>query len=305
MIRPVRHGFTLVELLVVIAIIGVLVSLLLPAVQATREVARRSQCMSNIRQLIIALHSYEFAHEHFPAGVTNETGPVRNVPEGNHLSWIAQILPELEEGARYHNLDATKGAYHQRNNLVRQSIVPLLICPSDSTPLSPVSNYAGVHHHKEAPIDADNKGVLFLNSRITFDEIVDGSSYTIAVGEKLINGPEDLGWMSGTAATLRNPDKGVFIGGPPAGGGPLAWDTPPPWYDRPEDREAGQGDANPFITVGGNPQTPLAVRGFGTYHPGYALFAFADGSVRGLSPPPSIFWKLANRKDRTIIEEPW
>jgi prepilin-type N-terminal cleavage/methylation domain-containing protein len=303
--RFFRRGFTLVELLVVIAIIGVLVSMLLPAVQASREASRRAQCMSNVRQLILAIHGYEFSQEHFPPGVTNDKGPVRNLPEGNHLGWIAHILPELDEGARYSRLDPTVGAYHQRNNLVRQSIIPMLLCPSDPSPRSPVSNYAGVHHHKEAPIDVDNTGVLFLNSKITFDEIVDGSSYTAAVGEKIVNGPQDLGWISGTAATLRNPTNGLVTGGAPAGGGPLAWDTPPPWYDRPEDADKIDGESDPFITVGGDPQTPRLVGGFGSNHAAAVVFAFADGSVRSLNAGPKAFEQMCNRKDRTIIEEVW
>ena len=122
---PATHGgFTLVELLVVIAIIGVLVALLLPAVQASREAARRSSCANNVRQIIIALHDYEHAHEHFPAGSTNPTGPIKNLPQGDHMSWIARILPDLGEQARFRQIDFTVGAYHKLNNPMRQTIDP-------------------------------------------------------------------------------------------------------------------------------------------------------------------------------------
>ena len=95
-----RHhptAFTLVELLVVIAIIGILVALLLPAIQASRESARRASCTNNMSQLILAVHDYEAAHEFYPAGTVNPTGPIQNLPNGHHISWIVRILPYIEE----------------------------------------------------------------------------------------------------------------------------------------------------------------------------------------------------------------
>ncbi len=114
-----RRGFTLVELLVVIAIIGVLVALLLPAVQSAREAARRVQCLNNVTQLGLSLHSYEFHHETLPPGVTNPDGPIRNEPQGLHVSWIVKVLPYLEQHAVYRKFDQSLGAYDPANAEVR------------------------------------------------------------------------------------------------------------------------------------------------------------------------------------------
>jgi prepilin-type N-terminal cleavage/methylation domain-containing protein/prepilin-type processing-associated H-X9-DG protein len=207
LIRPPRlggpTGFTLVELLVVIAIIGILVALLLPAIQASRESARRAMCTNQMRQLLLALHDYEMAHEHFPAGTVDATGPVRNLPSGHHISWIARILPYIEERVLYDSLDLSLSAYHHKNDRARQTAINLLICPSNPSDYWPYSNYAACHHDVEAPIDTNNKGAFFLNSRLTRDDLKDGAAYTLFLGEKF---PDnfDLGWLSGTSSTLRN-----------------------------------------------------------------------------------------------------
>jgi len=201
--RSHANGFTLVELLVVIAIIGILFALLLPAIQASRESARRTMCTNQISQLILAVHDYEAAHEHYPAGTVNPAGPIQNLPNGHHISWIAPILPYLDEHALYDNIDPSLSAYHQKNDRARQTTVGLLICPSCPADEWPYSNYAGCHHDVEAPIDANNRGVFFLNSRIMRDDLKDGAAHTLFIGEKLPD-DYDLGWLSGTPATLRN-----------------------------------------------------------------------------------------------------
>ena len=196
-------GFTLVELLVVIAIIGILVALLLPAIQASRESARRTQCTNQIGQLILAVHDYEAAHEVYPMGTADAQRPIKNLPKGNHISWIARILPYLEESALYSSIDPSLSAYHQKNDRARQVTIGQLICPSCPANDGPYSSYAGCHHDAEAPIDTTNRGVFFLNSRITREDLKDGAGYTLFLGEKL---PDnfDLGWLSGTPGTLRN-----------------------------------------------------------------------------------------------------
>src|SRR3954463_12540448 len=198
-----RSGFTLVELLVVIAIIGILVGLLLPAIQASRESARRASCTNRISQLILGVHEFETAHEYYPSGTVNPKGPIQNLPNGQHISWIVRILPHIEEAAVYGIIDTSLSAYHQKNDRARQKSIELLMCPSSAADDGPYSNYAACHHDAEAPIDTTNNGVFFLNSKITRDDIKDGATYTLFLGEKLVDN-FDLGWISGTPSTLRN-----------------------------------------------------------------------------------------------------
>jgi prepilin-type N-terminal cleavage/methylation domain-containing protein len=225
-----REAFTLVELLVVIAIIGIMVALLLPAIQASRESARRATCTNQLGQLILALHDFEAAHGHFPAGTVNETGPIRNLPAGNHMGWMAHILPYIEEVPLYQNIDLSQSAYHFKNDRARQAMIGLLICPSSPAVEGPYSNYAACHNDKEAPIDVSNAGAFILNTKITRDDLKDGAAHTLFLGEKGVE-DFDLGWLSGTPGTLRN--VGVPLNNLPRSGG---WSASLPWlYDHPPD----------------------------------------------------------------------
>src|SRR5690349_1429964 len=151
-----QRAFTLVELLVVIAIIGVLVALLLPAVQSAREAARRASCANNVTQLGLSVHNFEFHFETLPAGVLNSDGPIRNEPQGQHVSWIVQVLPYLEQRNLYQKFNQAAGAYAAENAQVRATVVSILRCPSDPVPqvnqASTIarSGYAGCHHDVEA-----------------------------------------------------------------------------------------------------------------------------------------------------------
>jgi len=291
--RMRRNGFTLIELLVVIAIIAILIALLLPAVQQAREAARRTTCKNNLSQLILAVHNYEMAYEVLPPGTVNPTGPVRNEAKGYHMSWAVQLLPYIDQTPAFRQIDFKKGVYDASNQSVRNARIMVLLCPSsDYSPMAGdpgQSNYAGCHHATETGIDANNNGVFFLNSHVRFDEITDGSSNTIFIGEKLIEPRDgerlnDLGWMSGTRATLRN------TGAPPNEG----------VKDLLEGRFSGP-DGAPRKPPGD--RGPLFVGGFSSAHPGGAQFAFGDGSVRFLSEniSPQLYRNLGNRADGKIV----
>ena len=282
-IPTAETGFTLVELLVVIAIIGILVSMLLPAVQAAREAARRTACLNNLSQLGLAVHNYEFSNECLPAGVTNPEGPIRSEPDGIHVSWIVQILPYLEEQTAYRMFDQQLGAYAPQNEPVRELTLSVLRCPSfpgERDPSVALSNYAGCHHDTESPIDEDNHGLLYLNSSLRYSDILDGSSKTILIGEMLPR-PKSLGWVSGTRATLRNTSRFEL-------------------FRRSNRRSTGSKTSDEETAELG----PLTVGGFGSTHPGGALFALADGSARFLQEnmAPKVFQQLGDRADGKLMQ---
>ena len=298
-----RPGFTLVELLVVIAIIGVLVGLVLPAVHSSRDTARRLGCQNNLVQLILAVNSYEMAHGVYPPGTTNDQGPVLSIPNGYHHSWISQILPYVEQKNAYEHLDRSVSVYDPRNKPVRVLGISAVRCASSWLREHGYSDYAGVHHDVEAPIDVDNNGVFYLNSRVRYQDVTDGSSQTLFIGEKLtLDG--DLGWLSGTRSTLRN--TGTPLNATTAVGSRTPADVRSPSWPPGEDENAKPEDENaPSMVVNGIPSGPAAVGGFYSLHNGGANFARGDGSVTFVSQniAPEVYQRMGHRADGALQQE--
>ena len=204
------RGFTLVELLVVIAIIAMLTVALMPAIQNARAAARRTKCKNNLMQLAMAIQNYEMANTRYPSGVRDSAaGPIRHAESGEHHSWTIALLPYLDEFAMHRHVAMDAGVYDPQNARIRNMQLPTLTCPDEPTSTTfPASSYAACHHDVEAPIDATNSGVFFLNSQVNMEEVRDGLSPTIFFGEKRTD-TDDFGWMSGTRSTLRNTGTGL------------------------------------------------------------------------------------------------
>ena len=199
-------GFTLVELLVVIAIIGIMVGMLLPAVQAAREAARRMQCSNNLKQITLALHNYESTYKQFPAGRTNMG-----------ISVHAAILPFIEQVNAYDLVDPSVDWDHANNVDATETEIPPFLCPSDpnvdnGTNLRgtnyranqgsgilwglPPTNPANVNYGMPEP-----DGVFFLEKRMRFRDIIDGRVHTAAFSEhglgdfsNAVSSPSDTFW---------------------------------------------------------------------------------------------------------------
>ncbi len=217
--RP-RHGFTLVELLVVVAIIGVLVALLLPAVQAAREAARRTQCVNNLKQLGMALANFESAKSTFPSGADSKPYPPAGAgfPQ-TFFRWsaFAHLTPYLEQTAARDQLDldlplyAANGTVFPQNQFGVALQLPEFLCPSDRR--EPVSQNFGPTNYaacagtgKSAGTPHDTDGTFFINSRMRIREVTDGTSKTVAMSE----GTLGLDPMSGTPRSQIDPQQ-VYV----------------------------------------------------------------------------------------------
>jgi prepilin-type N-terminal cleavage/methylation domain-containing protein len=273
--RQSPRGFTLVELLVVIAIIGILVALLLPAVQAAREASRRTQCQNHLKQYGLSLQNYHDVHRKFPIG---------NVPNRN-WGFHAMLLPHLEASSVHEMIDfeyngwcfAFCGSVPPERDPGNR-VLDVDFCPSDPNAgriwtgdptqgRHGCSEYLGVIGTSTAL----NDGMLFSGSTTAMRDVLDGTANTIIMGERGI--PDDLYWGwpycgSGTAG-LGDGDNVLYTGG---GYGP------------------GQPDGNHNLH-------------FWSYHPGGALFVRVDGSVQflGYSLDFAVFQALSTRAGGEVL----
>src|SRR5262245_14024849 len=317
-LRAQRHGaFTLVELLVVIAIIGVLVALLLPAVQMARESARRMQCSNNLKQCPLAAHGYHDAYNVLPPGRLDHRGAI---------TWAVQILPYMEQDNYFKLWDITRLYYDQGANVtagdaIRQTPVKTYRCPSRSRTLS-------------ISINGDTPDTPFSGARSPPDYYTGAvSDFAACIGNDTTPESSGIAGEGGNGAFSVALIPWIYVRAP--GSGPPAILGPQKSMTRfgnitdglsntfffgekhvrnnqfgngnsEGDGSVYNGDILAFACRPAGRINPLALgptdrfrTQFGSYHPGVCQFAFGDGSVRAIpvNITPSILDALAQRDD--------
>jgi len=284
------HGFTLVELLVVIAIIGILIALLLPAVQSAREAARRLQCTNHLKQIGLALHNYHSAQGAFPPGGVSRPGGT-TTESGGH-SYLVMILPYMELDQVYGDIVINLGHDHSTNEWLRRIPINHYICPSrgpegydrSSNVFPPPAEgiqdnvwyfghyiatmgakgeneYNGTTYPLQGPLTAggfSTTGILTRDSGTRISRIGDGSSNTTMVGEHSWKSNSYNPWPAGIGSS---------------GGGQHATMLKNVYYPM---HSVGRDECTNDLTVCNDVS-------FGSLHPGGANFLFGDGSVHFLS----------------------
>ncbi|MCO6455731.1 MAG: DUF1559 domain-containing protein [Pirellulaceae bacterium] len=319
------------ELLVVIAIIGILIALLLPAVQAAREAARRTQCVNNLKQQALALHNFHDTYQRFPSahqiGVTWYSTFRRRLPpggltpgssypqEGPFWSWMMRIAPFAEMETLYDaaNLEGTPAGWPWWQQLPngQGSIcgVPskVFACPSDTrsdkfygsgTTRAALTSYLGVSGRNQFLEAQGQDGILYVNSGIKFGDILDGTSQTLMIGERPPSVNLQYGWQwAGSGDFPHFGAADVVLGVHERAGDPAAVSD----YYRP-------GSVN-------DPNDVHRLH-FWSLHPGGANWAMADGSVQFFTYyidgvqngdtgfQPTVLERMSTRADNDVVEVP-
>lgn len=315
--RP-TFGFTLVELLVVIAIIGVLVALLLPAIQAARESARRNQCVNNLKQIGLAVQSRHDAKKLFPSGrlgrPASSTGGVNTFG----VSWAFELLPYVEQMPLFQALKRTLPSTDPANSLAMRSAVSTFFCPSRREPAAdrdfdnndkpaPEENrgvaaggdYAGsagldinfgINNLNGEPADVIG-GVLYTFSRISMKDVTDGTSQTIAVGEKYLPTEDEARQRSDFKEDMMHYYQGdtAFFAGDHR-------------FAIMADTSCGMahGQAPAGATCGANELW----KQFGSEHSGLSNFVFLDGHVKAIASEvdPIMLQRVSTIADDQVVD---
>jgi prepilin-type N-terminal cleavage/methylation domain-containing protein len=291
--RKRSPGFTLVELLVVIAIIGILVALLLPAVQAAREAARRMQCTNNMKQIVLSLHNYHDVNNRIPQSSNGGNGTA---------SYLCRLLPFIEQQNLFDQLTFDNVSYTY-NLGVSETAVSTFLCPSGPTVYSArEDNCYTTHYYGNAgPIGINPKtdveyerdysrentgsfgeyatqGIFLLRSTLRFRDVTDGLSNTIGVGEVSYEEyPFYRAWI-----------RGLY------------------WYNG----VALLSTKNHRWPINAAKSGVLTMKfnngGYGSEHPGGAVFGFMDGSVTFLSDTAdmTVYRSLASRNGAEVATLP-
>lgn len=273
-VRVVRRAFTLVELLVVIAVIGILVAILLPAVQWARESARQATCRNNLKQIGLAIHSYQLAHVYYPPSSTTfvENGVWSGNPTQYHLhSWASLILPELEQSTLHDLVNYNVSSLDAANAVAAATVIPIYRCPSYTgntysqepryvqiSPQFAIRNYVAIGATTIDNLWKEPDGVLYWQGQIGPADLLDGTSHTLLIAES--REQNAAVWIDGSASSLSS----------------LIYDA----------NTANFSD--PVISLNYTPYYPSGGQGIdclwaaSSQHPGGANHLFADGSVQFL-----------------------
>jgi prepilin-type N-terminal cleavage/methylation domain-containing protein/prepilin-type processing-associated H-X9-DG protein len=292
--RPLRwSGFTLIELLVVIAIIGILIALLLPAVQKVRDAANRIKCENNLKQIGLALHNYHDTFNTLPPGV-NQGTPQDTLPDYHYYwSWMALILPNIEQQNLYKQADdfaqgrggvglpdCWMDPYGDRSgtpNPAQAATIPVYQCPADNRQLT--ASFVDLSIGNSQMIDVAftgylgvngtnlnfRDGVLFASSKVAFKDITDGLSNTLLVGERPPSTDLIFGWWFDGAGQNDTGSCDVVLGTQERQAGGFGSETNCP--------------RGPYMYTQGDLTNNCDQYHFWSLHSGGANFLFCDASV--------------------------